>query len=287
MDSFFARNRLSAYLDGELPEPEASEVAAAIERDPDLKAEYENLRRSINLLRKAGPVKAPPGFHARIIEQIRDEPHPGGVVVRLQRVLQRVPIEAMALAAAAAVVVMVIQARTDRSLSDHRGEEVASSETQGTTAQSSDTKVGSRLVASEDGIDSARAGSIGDPPSSADGDSSASETTYLALTSRDNDILLAMATLIGTLGSDSQFLSIDKTSGTVQPLQANAMAADTYEFQRVILSIPTEKMKLFRAGIDRMDAELDDTALGAPYIDVAPSATHSVIVLDVTYLPPM
>ena len=99
MDSFFAKNRLSAYLDGELPESEASEVAAAIDRDPELKAEYENLRRSINLLRKAGPVKAPPGFHARIIEQVRDEPHPGGVVVRLQRVLQRVPIEAMALAA--------------------------------------------------------------------------------------------------------------------------------------------------------------------------------------------
>ena len=41
MDTFFAKNRLSAYLDGALPEAEASEVADAIARDPELKAEYE------------------------------------------------------------------------------------------------------------------------------------------------------------------------------------------------------------------------------------------------------
>ena len=103
MDSFFAKNRLSAYLDGKLPEPEASEVAAAIERDPELNAEYEHLRRSVNLLRTAGPVKAPSGFHARVMEQVRDEPHPGGLVIQLQRVFRRIPTEAMALAAAAAL----------------------------------------------------------------------------------------------------------------------------------------------------------------------------------------
>ena len=62
MDTFFAKNRLSAFLDGALPDGEAAEVADAIERDPALKAEYEQLRMAVAALRRHGPVSAPEGF---------------------------------------------------------------------------------------------------------------------------------------------------------------------------------------------------------------------------------
>lgn len=111
MDSFFARNRLSAYLDGALPPAEAREVAAAIARDPELAEEYEALRRAVTLLQQEGPTTAPPGFHARVMGRVADEGRPTGVLVQLRRVFNRVPVEAVALAAAAAVVVIAIQFR--------------------------------------------------------------------------------------------------------------------------------------------------------------------------------
>ncbi len=47
------------------------------------------------------------------MEQVRDEPMPGGVVVQLRRVFTRVPVEALALVAAAAVVMVVIGGKPD------------------------------------------------------------------------------------------------------------------------------------------------------------------------------
>ena len=111
MDSFFARNRLSAYLDGALSDAEAAELSDAIERDPKLRAEYVAMQRAIELLRREGPTQAPTGFHARVMEAVADEPGTGGVVVRVRRWWNRVPVEAVALAAAAAVVVLVIQGK--------------------------------------------------------------------------------------------------------------------------------------------------------------------------------
>jgi hypothetical protein len=109
MDTFFARNRLSAYLDGALPPAEAREVASAIERDPELAAEYEALRRTVALLQQEGPAKAPAGFHARVLGKLAEERPPAGSVVKLRRWFARLPVEAVALAAAAAVVVVAIQ----------------------------------------------------------------------------------------------------------------------------------------------------------------------------------
>lgn len=105
MDPFFAKNRLSAYIDGALPEREASEVAEAIAHDPDLKAEYEALRLAVSTLRQHGPVSAPEGFRARVMTAVEREPSRSGVVVQLRRVFSRVPVEAMAVAAAALLVV--------------------------------------------------------------------------------------------------------------------------------------------------------------------------------------
>lgn len=114
MDAFFAKNRLSAYLDGHLSEEESQQIAAALERDAALRQEYESLREAVDLLAQEGPVEAPAGFHARVMASVEREPMPGGKVVWLRRMAARVPIEAVALAAAAAVVVMVIQARPDQ-----------------------------------------------------------------------------------------------------------------------------------------------------------------------------
>lgn len=113
MDSFFARNRLSAYLDGALDDAEAASLSEAIERDPALKREYEAMRRSVDLLRREGPTEAPRGFHARVMESVRDEPLPTRPALRLRRWFARVPVEAMALAAAAVVVVIMIQGRPE------------------------------------------------------------------------------------------------------------------------------------------------------------------------------
>lgn len=118
MDPFFARNRLSAYLDGALSQQEAAEVEAAIDQDPALQAEFDAMRRTVELLRQQGPAEAPTGFHARVMAQVADEPAPGKVTSLFHRVFARVPVEAVALAAAAVVVVLVIQQRGQDELTD-------------------------------------------------------------------------------------------------------------------------------------------------------------------------
>ena len=80
MDAFFAKNRLSAYLDGSLPEGEAIEVEQALAADPALRAEYEGMRRALKLLREVGPVSAPPDLHSRIMARVAEA---GAVVARL------------------------------------------------------------------------------------------------------------------------------------------------------------------------------------------------------------
>jgi negative regulator of sigma E activity len=122
MDAFFARNRLSAYLDGDLPEAEAAEVAAALERDAELRGELEGMQEAVRLLRAVGSTRAPPGFEARVMARVEAEGG-GGVVVRLRDFVRRLPVEALALAAAAAVVVIVIQGRPEDS-----GERAATAE---------------------------------------------------------------------------------------------------------------------------------------------------------------
>jgi len=103
MDQFFAQNRLSAFLDGTLSAEESAEVQDAIERNPDLKAEYESMKQVVDLLHQKGPMRAPDGFHARVMAQVQDEPRN---LFTLRRFFHRVPVEAVALAAAAILVVI-------------------------------------------------------------------------------------------------------------------------------------------------------------------------------------
>lgn len=103
MDEFFARNRLSAYLDGELPPPEAREVETALDQSPALRAEYEALRGAVEALRVHGPVSAPAGFADRLDARLAGEPLTAG----WRRYLRRVRLD-VAMLAAAAVVVLVV-----------------------------------------------------------------------------------------------------------------------------------------------------------------------------------
>jgi hypothetical protein len=75
MNTFFARNRLSAFLDCELSDDDARAVVAALEQDEELRKELAQLREAIRLLR-GDPVSAPPGFAARVAALTASEPPP-------------------------------------------------------------------------------------------------------------------------------------------------------------------------------------------------------------------
>jgi hypothetical protein len=127
MDSFFASNRLSEYIDGQLSSAEASQISAAIAADPTLRAEYESMQRAVSLLRTHGPAAAPASLHADIMARVGQERR--GVIVHIRDFFSQVPLEAVALAAAAIIVVVVLMdpsapqddGRTQDSLVDVRG----------------------------------------------------------------------------------------------------------------------------------------------------------------------
>jgi hypothetical protein len=109
MDSFFARNRLSAYLDRSLSKREAESVAESIARDISLSADLEAMRQSLALLHDEGMVPSPKGFQARTIAAIQAQPVPGSQVAWLQRRLARIPTEIVGLAGAAIVILIGLQ----------------------------------------------------------------------------------------------------------------------------------------------------------------------------------
>ena len=292
MDSFFARNRLSAYLDGKLPEPEASEVAAAIERDPELNAEYEHLRRSVNLLRTEGPVKAPAGFHARVMEQVRDEPHPGGVVIQLQRFFRRIPTEAMALAAAAAVVMMVVQARSDQA---NLGTGEAGGPTGATFANEStgpdfnlNTGLNPASVATASNSENGNTSQNGSPSSGSSDLSmyTADEVLHLSLVTKDANLLRSLYNLVTSTGTDAKMLEPSDSEGSAVQLQT-APFTDNDNFKRAFLTIPPDKYLDFRNALVEMGAEKSDSGPDIVQQCPTPNDSQAVFVLDVFYLAPL
>ena len=112
MDSFFARNRLSAYLDRTLPKAEAEAVSEAIARDIALSADVQAMHKVLSLMHEVGKVPAPTGFHARTMATIAAQPVPGSQVAWLQRRLARIPTELVALAGAALIIVVAVNRST-------------------------------------------------------------------------------------------------------------------------------------------------------------------------------
>jgi hypothetical protein len=83
MDPRFARNRLSAYLDGELPPGERAAVKTALDEDPGLREELERLRGVRALLREEAEELAPADFAATLRARIAEE-RPAGAWARLR-----------------------------------------------------------------------------------------------------------------------------------------------------------------------------------------------------------
>lgn len=104
MDAFFARNRLSAYLDGELTAAEARDVESALARDPELRVELEAMRGAIEMLRDGGIVEPPPGFADRLAVRLEQEAMPVG----WRRWARQIRPEGAMLAAAALLVVIYV-----------------------------------------------------------------------------------------------------------------------------------------------------------------------------------
>jgi hypothetical protein len=109
MDPFFARNRLSAYLDGELPSGEAREVEDALAQSPELRAELDGLRAAIALLRRGGPIPAPRDFARKLDARIAKEP----LRVGWRRHVYGFRMEVGMLAAAAAIVLVFAAQKPD------------------------------------------------------------------------------------------------------------------------------------------------------------------------------
>lgn len=109
MDPFFARNRLSAYLDGELPSGEAREVEDALAQSAELRAELDDLRATIALLRQGGRVPAPRDFARKLDARIAKEP----LRVGWRRHLHGFRMEVGMLAAAAAIVLVFAAQKPD------------------------------------------------------------------------------------------------------------------------------------------------------------------------------
>lgn len=104
MDEFFARNRLSTYLDGELTTDETREVEEALARSPELRSELDQLRAAVALLRKGGPVPAPKDFARNLERRLSREP----IAVGWTRHLRAIRPEVALLAAAAALVIVYV-----------------------------------------------------------------------------------------------------------------------------------------------------------------------------------
>ena len=115
MKEFFASNRLSAYIDGELSSAEMAEMDRAMKANPQLQEEYERLLATVEFVRQAGPVQAPPDFHSKVLRQVAAEPMPGGFWRRVKTFFSGVPMETVAVAMAAVLVTVVIGQRMDES----------------------------------------------------------------------------------------------------------------------------------------------------------------------------
>jgi len=100
-----ANEELSAYLDGELEDTEVAELEARLAAEPALREELEALSAAADFLRTHGPVRAPPGFHGRVMVAVEDEPVPGSWWRWLRRPFG-LPVEGLAVAAAAVLVLV-------------------------------------------------------------------------------------------------------------------------------------------------------------------------------------
>ena len=63
--------RITAYLDAELPADEAAALEAELAEDPEALAEIEQLRRVMSLVQSLPEVQAPPDFAEKVARRVR------------------------------------------------------------------------------------------------------------------------------------------------------------------------------------------------------------------------
>ncbi|MDP6935308.1 MAG: hypothetical protein QGG40_20480 [Myxococcota bacterium] len=109
MNSFFARNRLSAFIDGDLSRRDRVDVARAIEQDSALRSEYEALHNAVQVLRRYGPCDPPAGFATRVGTELLDVSP--GARGGIRRAWARFPPEGRALLVVAMILGLVLLGR--------------------------------------------------------------------------------------------------------------------------------------------------------------------------------
>jgi len=105
--------RLSAYIDGDLSPDEIAALEHELAHDADLRADLDALRVVVDTFRSDGPVRAPLGFHAAVMDRIEAE-HPE--VPWWQQFLRRpfgIPAQGWGVVLAAAAVLVVVQVGRD------------------------------------------------------------------------------------------------------------------------------------------------------------------------------
>ena len=73
MHLFFAQNRITDYLEGELQEQDRSDFEAAMAEHPELAEEVELHRLARQLIQDQGQYEAPSDLHRRIMEAVEDD----------------------------------------------------------------------------------------------------------------------------------------------------------------------------------------------------------------------
>ena len=104
------RDRLSEYIDGILPRPDATQVRDHLLSCSDCRTELKKLQRTVNLLRSLPQVPAPAGFALRLEARLAEQrlSWPRRLVTQLDHALSLVPLKALTAAAAAVLVLVVI-----------------------------------------------------------------------------------------------------------------------------------------------------------------------------------
>lgn len=101
-------DRLSAFIDGDLDPPAVAELERELSDDPVLRQQYEELLAAVEFVREHGPTDAPLGFATRVIAHADDIPMASAWWQRLLAPFKAIPIEGLAVAMAALLVVYVI-----------------------------------------------------------------------------------------------------------------------------------------------------------------------------------
>ncbi len=146
MDPVFARNRLSAWMDGELSGDEAREVERALAEHPELREELDELRRVAQLLRPGADERPSRGFAGRVLAAVDEEPAVPSWTSRIPRVRLDV-----AVLAAVVLVTVAVVARTHGSESSD-------------TTKSASTSEAPAALSPVAASDSVEAGGGGEPP---------------------------------------------------------------------------------------------------------------------------